>query len=139
MSAQITNFQLQLAGATWIDVNSQFTANNLPDRIPDVLAVKNSLFNIFNCPIGSRSRIFQPQYGCLWIQFLQEPIDTTTATKIQLDLLQALAKWEPRISVDFVNSGVVPDLSLPGYYVTIAFALNLNLSVTGKASFQIQQ
>jgi len=61
----------------------------------------------------------------MWKEFLQEPIDNITATKMQIGMLQALARWEPRITVDVANSYVTPDLSLPGYQVQIAFMLNL--------------
>lgn len=124
--ASISNFKIQLRGATWIDVNTLVTQNGLPDRLPDDLAIQyGSLFNLFNCAIGQRSRIFQPTYGMLWIEFLQEPIDQITANKMQLGMLQALAKWEPRIKVDLGQSYVTPDLSLPGYQVGVSFTLGL--------------
>jgi len=132
--ATVSDYQLSLNGATWIDANSQFLINNLPDRIPDVLAVQNSINNIFNCPIGARSRIFQPEYGSLWYQFLQEPLDQSTANKMQIAMIQALARWEPRITIDNTNSYVTPDFNLPGYRVRIAFSLNLNLSANNSSS-----
>ena len=132
--ATVTNYQLSLNGATWIDVNTLFTINGQPDRLPDVLAVQNSLYNLFNCPIGARSRIFQPDYGSMWYQFLQEPLDQSTANKMQIAMIQAIARWEPRITVDFSNSFVTPDLTLPGYQVRIAFSLNLNLNANNSSA-----
>jgi phage baseplate assembly protein W len=122
----VTSYQLSLNGATWIDANSLFTVNGQPDRLPDEMAVQNSLYNLFNCPIGARARIFQPDYGSMWYQFLQEPLDQSTANKMQVAMIQAIARWEPRITVDFSNSYVTPDYTLPGYNVRIAFSLNLN-------------
>lgn len=125
---QITDFQVSLQGAVWIDVNTLFTMNNLPDRLPDAQAVQYcGLYNLLNCPIGSRGRIFQPEYGSMWQEFIHEPIDQATADKMQVAMLQALQRWEPRITVDFTDSGIVPDLSLPGYNVRIAYSLNLNM------------
>ena len=124
--AQISNFQIQLAGATWIDINSLFTMNTLPDRLPDSLAIQyGSIFNLFNCSIGERSRIFQPEYGMLWREFLQEPIDQITANKMQMGMLQALARWEPRINVNLGTSYITPDMSLPGYQVGISFTFGI--------------
>jgi phage baseplate assembly protein W len=136
--ASVSSYQINLDGATWIDVNSLFTINGLPDRLPDELAVQNSLYNIFNCPIGARARTFQPEYGALWIQFLQEPFDQTTADKMQIALIQAIARWEPRITVDFANSYVVPDSSLPGYQVRISYALNIS-GKKASVQFAVQQ
>lgn len=131
-----TNFQLSLNGATWVDVNSKFTQNNQPDRIPDGPAIINSLYNLFNCPIGSRGRIFQPTYGSDWVRFLQEPIDTVTSNKMQISTIQAIQQWEPRITVDNSNSYVNPNYSLPGYDVRIAFTINLT-SQKQSVNFQL--
>lgn len=129
MPAQLTSYQLSLDNATWIDVNPQFGLNGLPDRLPDGQAIQLcSLFNLFNCPPGGRSRIFQPEYGSLLYQFLQEPLDQTTANNIQISLVQAIARWEPRINLDLSNSYVRPDTTLPGYVVRLAFTLGLTSS-----------
>lgn len=123
--SQVTSYQLSLDGATWIDANSLFGQSTLPDLLPDALAVQNSLYNILNCPIGARGRIFQPEYGSLWYQFLQEPIDQVTSNKMNLATIQALQRWEPRITIDTSGSFILPDFSLPGYNVRIAYTLNL--------------
>jgi phage baseplate assembly protein W len=120
-----TSYQVSLNGATWIDVNSNFTLDGNPDLLPDVMAVQNSLFNLFNCPIGARGRIFQPQYGSLWYQFLQEPLDQVTANKMQMATINAIQTWEPRIQVDTSNSYINPNYTLPGYDVRIAFIFTL--------------
>ncbi len=124
--AQNTQYQLSLGGATWIDENSQFTVDSNPDRLPDVLAVNNSIFNLLNSPLGSRSRIFQPEYGASLYQFLQEPLDQSTANKIRIGFIQALARWEPRITIDMANSYVNANFSAYGYDVCVAYSLNLN-------------
>lgn len=134
----LTQFQLSLDGATWIDVNSLYTQNSQPDRLPDVQAVSNSIYNILNCPIGGRSRIFQPEYGALLYQFLQEPIDQITAGNINTSLIQALARWEPRIAVDTSRSYVQPDYTIIGYNVRIAFTVLLT-SNKSSVSFNLVQ
>src|ERR1700682_898301 len=122
----ITNFAISLQNATWVDVNTLFTANNLPDRLPDELAIQyGSLINLFNCSIGERSRIFNPTYGMLWKELLQEPIDQIPANKMQMGILQALAKWDPPIQVNDGSSYVMPSLTLPGYRVGIYFTMPL--------------
>lgn len=117
----ITNFQISLSGATWVDVNTRFTQDNLPDRIPDGLSITNSsLYNLFNCPIGARGKIGQPEYGSEWHFFLQEPIDGITATKMKIAMIQAIRRWEPRIRLDYNGTYVQERLDLPGYFVRIA-------------------
>jgi len=131
--AQTTQYQLSLNGATWIDVNSQFTVNAMPDRLPNVLAVSNSIYNLLNSPLGSRSRIFQPEYGASLYQFIQEPLDQSTANKIRVGFIQALARWEPRITLDMSNCYVNANYTTIGYDVGIAYTLNLNLQPASMA------
>lgn len=126
MASALTPFQTNLTGAQWIDVNPLFTVNNLPDQLPDVQSIQYcSLFNLFNCPIGARSRTFQPEFGSIWYQFIHEPIDNITSEKMQIGMIQSIARWEPRIRLDYSNTYVQADLSIPGYRVRIAFTWSL--------------
>lgn len=135
----LTEHQLSLGGATWIDVNTNVTLNVLPDRLPDTQAIRlSSLINLFNCPIGGRSRLFEPTYGTVIYELLQEPIDEVTAQSIQIGILQAIQKWEPRIILDFRNTHVIPDYSLPGYRVRLSGVLTVT-SEPIDASFALQQ
>jgi phage baseplate assembly protein W len=119
-----TQFQLSLGNAIWIDVNTQLGMNNLPDRIPDTQAVIiSSLFNLFNCVPGERGRTFQPEYGSRWRQFIHEPVTDQTAAKMQIFMIDAIRRWEPRITLDLTNTSITPDTSLPGFVVRIAFFL----------------
>lgn len=116
-----TNAQVSLAGATFIDVNTMYTQNTLPDRVPDALCIQaGSLFNLFNCPIGARSRIGEPEYGSMWYQFLQEPVDDITSGNMRIAMIQAIQRWEPRIQLDLSNTYIIPDVTLPGYRVRIS-------------------
>lgn len=117
---QITSFQVSLNGAAWIDLSSTFTLDNLPDRIPNDLAISNSLYNLFKCPIGARSRTFQPTYGCDLYYMLQEPIDEITAVKLRIVVIQAIIKWEPRLKLVYERCTVQPDFSIPGYILRLS-------------------
>lgn len=117
---QLTPFQLSLNGASWIDVNTQLTLNNLPDRIPDDVSITfSSLYNLFNCNIGERGKTFEPEYGSEWRRHLQEPIDEITAARMHITMVQAIARWEPRLQLDIGRSSVIPNYDLPGYQVRI--------------------
>lgn len=121
---QPTQFQVSLSNAVWVDINTQYGLNNLPDRVPDAYAViASSLFNLFNCVPGERSRTFQPEYGSRWRQFIHEPISDQTAAKMELFMIEAIRKWEPRITLDTNNSRIDADTNIPGYVVRIAFSM----------------
>ena len=118
--AKITAYQIATVGATYVDVNSNFTQNNYPDLLPDILAIHNSLYNLFNCGVGNRGRIFEPTYGANWLSYLQEPFGTVTANNMWIDMVAAIAKWEPRIQLINSECAVVPDASIPGYKIYIS-------------------
>lgn len=121
---QLTNYQLSLEGARWIDVNTQYGLNNLPDRLSDDQAiVYSSLYNLFNCVPGQRARTFQPTYGSIWLQFIHEPISSLTAQKMEIFMIKAIQKWEPRIKVDLTRSSVIEDTNIPGYRVRISYTM----------------
>lgn len=119
MAGPPTAYQLSLNSASWIDMNSRFTKDNLPDRLPDDLAIVNSLYNLFNCAVGQRGKIFQPEYGSEWLAYLQEPIDQITASKMRISMIQSIARWEPRITLDYSRTSITAVPQLPGYAVRI--------------------
>lgn len=128
MEINLIEYKTQLSNATWVDVNPRWGQNNLAERLPDESAVVIcSLYNLFNCPIGSRGRTFQPEYGSSLYPFLQEPIDNLTSQKMQIALVQAVDRWEnTRIRIDLGNTFIQPVLTLPGYRVQFAYWFLLN-------------
>jgi phage baseplate assembly protein W len=118
-----SKFQLSLRNASVIDVNPNYTIDNLPDRLADDLAVLNcQIHNLLNCAPGQRGRIFDPQFGSLWLHFIQEPINDVTAKKMKIFMVQSLEKYVPSISIDYGNTQIVADLTIPGYLVRLAFS-----------------
>ena len=103
---KVNKYQLSLEGATWIDVNTSFGLDNLPDRLPDQLAITNcALYNLLNCAPGQRARTFQPTFGSEWLRFIQEPIVDNTAAKMESSMLDALDRWLPQIQIDLSWNG----------------------------------
>ncbi len=128
-----------LRNAIWIDSNTGVTQNALPDRLPDEVGITyGSLYNLFNCPIYGRSRIFSPEYGTILYHMLNEPLDTQSSEILYMGLIQAIARWEPRISLDYNKTYVTPNLSLPGYNIGLAWTVNLTGN-TGSLQFSAQQ
>ena len=120
---KVSGYQLKLEGATWIDVNTQFTIDNLPDRVPNQLAIVNcSLYNLLNCAPGQRARTFQPTYGSMWLAFIHEPILDITAAKMESMMLDSIEQWVPQIQIDPSGTNIQADTSIPGYRVRISFS-----------------
>lgn len=118
---KVSNYQLKLDGATWIDVNSNFTLDNLPDRVPNQLAIMNcSLYNLLNCVPGQRSRTFQPTFGSMWLAFIHEPIIDLTAAKMESMMIDSIDQWIPQIQLDLAGTNIQADTNIPGYKVRIS-------------------
>jgi phage baseplate assembly protein W len=110
---------LDTGQATYVDVNPTYDPQTSPAiLLTDTYAiVYGSLANLFACPQGGRSRIFQEDYWSGLYQLLQEPFDGQTANLLSLACKQAIDAWEPRIVNVVVN--VTPDITIPGYLVGV--------------------
>jgi phage baseplate assembly protein W len=117
----LTAPSIKTSDIVWLDVNTQMDINGRPDLLPNVYAIGNSLFNLIRCPIGARGAIFEPEYGTLLYQYIHDPCDFTTATKIRITLIQAIQRWETRIILDMNRTRVVPQFSQNRFTVTISY------------------
>lgn len=135
--ASLANYKFTLDNATWIDINSRFTLDKLPDRVSDDVAIiHSSLYNLFNCVPGQRARTFQPEYGSRWLSFIHEPISDLTAAKMQLMMFESIRKWEPRIQLDLNQSSIEANYQLPGYVVRLVFYMP-NLATSQQVQFEV--
>jgi phage baseplate assembly protein W len=114
---------IQTSNVVWLDVNSKLTQNGRPDLLPNIRALMNSLFNLFQCPVGARGPIFEPEYGSILYGMLQEPLDLISSNKIKAAVVQAIQRWEPRIEVDIMRTMVVPDYKYNAFRVRLVFRL----------------
>ena len=130
----MVNANNQIADSVWLDLNTKADFDGNPDLLPDVMAISNSLWNLFRCPIGSRGPIFQPEYGTYILQLVHEPLDEITANKIRIFVIQAIQRWEPRIHIDMSRTTVVPDSKIPAfrariYYTLVGLGVNANTNL----------
>ena len=115
----ILNSGLNTANATYVDINPSFDVNTSPAvLLTDTYAiVYSSLSNLFSCPRGGRSKIFQEDYWSGLYQLLQEPFDGETGNLISMAVNQSIRSWEPRISN--VSVSVTLDSSIPGFIISV--------------------
>lgn len=132
--ANLTNYQKDINNATWIDINPDYPNSQfIPERLADLQSVSIcSIPVLLSCAIGDRGGIFEPTYGSNLYYFLQEPIDETTSYKLRMSIITTIQTWEPRIEIDLSKTTVIPDLTLPGYRLT----LTLIYKETGESDTQ---
>ncbi len=121
-------------GYTWSDANTQIGQNGLSDIVYDYDSINNSIFNILGCPLGTRG--WHPTFGSELPMLIWEPIDVITAMEIKRATIDALQKWEPRITLVAGQSSVTPLTDNTGYAVVLTYKVNLT-NVINSISFNI--
>lgn len=111
------------SNVVWLDVNSSMGLDGKPDLLSNIRALVNSLFNLFQCPIGARGPIFEPEYGSILYWLLQEPMDHISAQKLKMACTQAIQRWERRIEIDLTRTRVLPDYNRNAFDVTLVFKI----------------
>jgi phage baseplate assembly protein W len=113
----------RITRVVWLDVNTGLAQNGRSDLLPNIRALVNSLFNLFQCPIGARGPIFEPEYGSILYYMLHEPMDLISANKIKAGLIQAVQRWEPRVEILINETHVFPVVSINAFKVHLVFKL----------------
>lgn len=67
----------------------------------DIDAIKNSISNLFNTIPGQK--LLSPNYGLSLMQYLFEPVTTSTANIIGETILNGITRFEPRVVVDKIK------------------------------------
>ena len=105
-----------------IDINPNYCQGTMLDRLNGDRAITESaLYNLLNTTPGDYSKIFNADIGSFWRVYLQEPLSDSTAGKIELEIINSITKWLPKIKIMRGSSYVHADFSLPGYRVCIRY------------------
>lgn len=105
----------------WYDLDMNFDKMSNGDikNVVDTEAIQNSLSNIWKTLPGSRRMLYpfaSPTWGMLF-----EQIDDETAMRLGEFLLQAIERWEDRITVQNLHITPYPDSNL--YHVRLTYTI----------------
>lgn len=78
--------------------------NGSANLVRDSKLIENSIKDILNTPKGTR--FFLPQYGSRLRELTFEPNDDILIDLMNLFIIEAITKWEKRVSVDEVTFDV---------------------------------
>ena len=101
------------------DVNPDVHSESQFERVSNEEAVRKSIESIILTPYGSRP--FRRQYGSKLNYLLFEPVDSTTAAKIQVMITDLIKLWETRVTE--LNVIVLPDVPNQQYYVELRYKI----------------
>jgi phage baseplate assembly protein W len=88
----------------YTDLDLRFKAHpNFGDVVPlrDIAAIKNSIKSILLTSKGERP--FQPKFGTNITSYLFEQPDPITLSLLEDEIVRAVTKYEPRVSITEVN------------------------------------
>ena len=85
----------------------------------DIEAIRGGLRNIFSWRRGER--VLLPEFGVNLDQYLYEPINDYTATRIREEIKNAIELWEPRVKI--VDIIVTPFVDQHQYDVSIIMTI----------------
>lgn len=98
-----------------------FTKGPSKNAIYNVEAIRQSVENILFVRIGEMP--FLRNFGSEIESLLYETINEITAQKIYHYMINAIDKWEPRISINNSRSNVIPDKLNYSYEVQIVYSI----------------
>ena len=75
----------------------------------DILAIYNSIRNIFRFNIGDR--ILKPEFGNVLKRYLYEAMTDMLYKKITTEIKALFARWEPRVNISYIDVLPHPDIN----------------------------
>ena len=103
---------------------------SFPAKATDEEVIKASVIQIVTTGIGER--IMRPDFGCNALMYVFENLSDDMSLDIEREIRRALARWEPRVSVDMVDvregSDTEPGQILVSIFYTI-IATNIQQKV----------
>ena len=107
---------------TFKDLSVTFKKHPVTDdlvTVKDKAAIVQSITALLLTMKGERP--FQPNLGCDVKRVLFEPLDFGSASIIKAEIINVLARYEPRISVEAIRC--VPDELNNGYEVELQYSI----------------
>ena len=110
------------SNSQFYDLNPFYDSERSPAlSVSGAQALKVAISYLITSHIGSRSRTFNTDWGSDLVDYINEPMDSTTALVIRSSIVGAIDKWEPRVLVNASDVEVVPYPNMNGYKVRITF------------------
>ncbi|WP_455258652.1 GPW/gp25 family protein [Peptoniphilus asaccharolyticus] len=112
------NNEVQIYSDLDQSLNSEYVYN--------VNAIKQSIKNILSTRKGTR--IFNAEFGSDIHKYLFEIMDDHTSFALMNEIVIAVGRWEPRVTIEVGLSGVTADYQNGIYWVNIVFRIKSNPS-----------
>jgi phage baseplate assembly protein W len=109
------------------DLNRRFQQTSNQLVITSVDAMNQNIDNILECPV--RSFMFNRGFGCRVKSILFDPMNDFTANRLKILFIEAIEQWEPRITLNFQASVVVPYYDIHTYVAYLIYTILSNQQI----------
>lgn len=92
------------------------------EKVEELNDIYQSIGTILGTNMGSR--LFNPKFGSELEDLMFDIMNDVTAFAIYGAVIEAIQKFESRVTVDYRQTQVIPDYDNSLYYVTVAFKVN---------------
>jgi phage baseplate assembly protein W len=106
------------------DLNPDFGTPGAPAILYGENAVRKAIQIFLTSMVGSRSRTFNPLWGCDAPKLLQEPFGDITAQTLRATIIAALGRFEPRIEILAPLTKVSPRIDVAAYEVLLVYRMS---------------
>ncbi len=106
---------------TYVDLNFNVGTNSFSELLYDVDAIRNSLYNLFTTPIGTR--VFVPEYGSHLYRMVYEPVDATSATELRVYVGKEVERWEPRVIL--LDKDILVQPVFGGFNINLTYTIRM--------------
>ena len=72
----------------------------------DIKLIEGNIIQILGTRKGER--VMLPLFGSRILDFIHEPLDHITCALLRFELIDAVSRWEPRITLDRKNTIITP-------------------------------
>ena len=72
----------------------------------DIKLIEGNIIQILGTRKGER--VMLPLFGSRILDYIHEPLDHITCALLRYELIDAVSRWEPRITIDRKNTSVTP-------------------------------
>ena len=107
------------------DVAVDFSTTSSVLILYDRAVIDNMITHLFATTVGERGAMFEPTFGSRIPYFLHEPVNATTAWKMETEIFESIRRWIPYITLitSQVRVDVDPDAGI--YYLTVPYRITL--------------
>lgn len=135
MEIQILKATKTATSVVYSDANLDVGVDSSLELVYNEDAINKSIVTILGTRRGTR--VFRRGFGSYIYDLLFDPMDSATVTRIRREIIDAIERWEPRISLE--KTEVIPDYPEQQYFVELEYRIPALGNKTSSVTFNLSR